>query len=654
MTIDFYINNILTYIKSQQQAQGNFLSFSFSTHSATEKTLENTFCTSLILGCLQHVGTNPKIKEIIDPAVNFLLSQKNSDWSWNYYPVHQSDTEKNQKNSAENKSSPYPNDWDDTACALIAISLYRKELLTPEVFGTITKLLVTTESKPGGPYYTWILNEQTKEWKDIDPVVNANIGYFLKLHNISLPPLEKYIEDIITDSNYTSRYYHIPESIIYFISRYYSGPLSKNLTDYLLKRQDKNGLWENDLITALAVSSFIRANVNPNLFNKAIDHLKEIAIKNDWQTYPLYIESHKETTLYNRAPALTAAFVLETLSLWDKRQNNTKQQSFEKQNTYPCKLHEEIMTTVKKRLALFPEKTTHATISLLTKMLAKDPENQITLLPYFFSQTLASKKSLSQKFLQTLGEANLYGWLAYTIYDNILDHDSGPELLPIANTCLRELVTIYTEILPPDGLQFFQDLINKMEQANAWEDIHNKITKVKITKRNILEYPNNLLSDKSLPHAFGPISILLKIGYNLDTPEIQHIVSFFKNYLAARQLNDDAHDWQEDLNKGFLNSVSFSLVHRHFENNPKISSISFTQQKSELQALFYKTEIIHTGEKIHTYIQKAQADLDQLEHLEVIKDRKYFEKLLTPLQQSSQEITSHQKEIGAFLASFQS
>jgi len=38
----------------------------------------------------------------------------------------------------------------------------------------------------------------------------------------------------------------------------------------------------------------------------------------------------------------------------------------------------------------------------------------------------------------------------------------------------------------------------------------------------------------------------------------------------------------------------------------------------------------------------------------IIVDRQYFEKLLKPLQQSSQEIISHQKEIGAFLTSFQS
>jgi hypothetical protein len=655
MKIDFYINSILTFIKSEQQAQGNFLSYSFSTHSPSENTLENTFCTSLILGCLQYIDKSPEINQIIDPAVNFLLSQRNPDWSWNYYPLHQNDGVVSQKDSVENKSSPYPNDWDDTACALIAISLNRKGILSPEIFGAITKLLVKTESKPGGPYYTWMLNEQTKDWKDIDPVVNANIGYFLKLHNISLPPLEKYIEDIITSNNYTSRYYHIPESIIHFISRYYSGPLSKNLADYLLERQNKKGLWENDLVTALAVSSLIRANINPNLFSRAICHLKEIAIKNDWHSYPLYIESNKEATLYNGAPALTAAFVLEALTLWDRRQNNAKQQNLKKQNTYPFKLNEEVITAVKKRLALFPEKTILSNDSLLTKMLAKDPSNQITLLPYFFSQTLTSKKTLSQKLLQILGEANLYGWLAYTIYDNILDNDSGPELLPIANTCLRELVTLYTKILPPDGLQLFQDLMDKMEQANAWEYIHNKITKVKIiTKRNILQYPQNLLSDKSLPHAFGPISILLKIGFNLNAPEIQQTLSFFKNYLAARQLNDDAHDWQEDLNKGFLNSVSYSLLDTYFKSHPKLTTLNLLNKKSSLQKLFWKSHIFSVADEINTYLQNAQAALNQLEHLQIINDRKYFEKLLKPLKQSTQQIISNQKEIGSFLTSFQS
>jgi hypothetical protein len=655
MTLTPSIDSLLGFIKSEQQLNGSFISYCTSENSNIQTPLKNTFTTSLILGCLNEMPEKLETRKIIDQGIDFLLSEKNPDWSWNYHSLHQTDTVPKQQNFLKTKSSPYPNDWDDTACALIGISLYRKEILSPEIFGAITKLLVATESKPGGPYYTWMFNEQNKEWKDLDPVVNANIGYFLKLHGINLPPLEKYIEEIISTSNYTSHYYHTPEAVIYFISRYYSGPLTKKFSNYLLNRQNKNGLWENDLLTALVASSLIRANVSDDLLNNAVDHLKETVIKNDWQAYPLYIESNKEIIVYNGAPALTAAFILETLTLWDKRQNNTGQLISGKQKIYSQELHEEIITSVKKRLALFPEKTIQTTRLLLTKMLAKDLEHQITLLPYFFSQSLHSNQPESKSLLQTLGEINLYGWFAYTVYDNILDKDSGPELLPVANICLRELISIYKEVLTPDSFILFQEKMDLMEQANAWENIYCQISQERIiTEKNILQYPENLLSDKSIPHAFGPITILLSLKYKINSKEVQHTLSFFKNYLTSRQLNDDAHDWQEDLGKGFLNSVSSSLLHTYFKANPSLRTLDISKEKQSLQALFWESHIITIAEEINIYIKKAQTDLDQLELLQLIKDRQYFERLLAPLQQSTQQIKSNQKEIRNFLESYQS
>jgi hypothetical protein len=233
-----------------------------------------------------------------------------------------------------------------------------------------------------------MLNEQTTDWKDIDPVVNANIGYFLKLHDINLPPLKKYIEDIIINSNYTSRYYHNPETVLYFITRYYSGPLTETISNYLLSRQNKDELWENDLLTTLAVSSLIRTKTDPQLFTKAINHLKELASADTWQAYPLYIEQNKEIIVYNGAPALTTAFALEALTLYEKESQKKPETNTKINISYADKLQKSIVDNVKNYLTFFPEKTIGITDSLLEKMLEKNKGNQITLLPYFFLQTL--------------------------------------------------------------------------------------------------------------------------------------------------------------------------------------------------------------------------------------------------------------------------
>ncbi len=486
-------------------------------------------------------------------------------------------------------------------------------------------------------------------------MVNANIGYFLKLHNINLPLLQEYIENIIVSENYISRYYHIPEAIIYFISRFYSGPLTRNFCAFLLNRQNKDGLWENDLLTSLATSSLLRAKTNKNLLTKAINHLEKIAIKNVWHAYPLYIENNKEKTIYNGAPVLTAAFALEALTLWDKAQNNITNISLQNKSKEMRNIQTTIINNIKDRLTFFPKETIYKTNTLLEMILTKDSNHQITLLPYFFSQTLRSSQLISKGLLITLGNINLYGWLAYMIYDNIMDHDGGPELLPIANLCLRELVSNYKEILPIDAFNLFQRLMDNMEKANARESIHCQLSKEKIiNKEKLTIYPKQLLYEKSLPHAFGPIAILLSLDYTIDSKEIHFTLSFFKNYLAARQLHDDAHDWQEDLDKGFLNSVSIPLMYLYFKHNPNHISLNFDTEKPNLQKLFWEEHIMIVAKEINKYIENAQTDLNKIKQLNLIKDLTYFQKLLSPLIKSVDQITSTKKDIRDFLTSFHS
>jgi hypothetical protein len=235
-----------------------------------------------------------------------------------------------------------------------------------------------------------------------------------------------------------------------------------------------------------------------------------------------------------------------------------------------------------------------------------------------------------------------------------MDQDSGPELLPVANICLRELVCVYKNTLPADSFTFFQNLMDKMEYANAWENIHCKITNTQIiTKKNIVDYPKNIISDKSLPHAFSALAILLLSGYKVQSHAVHHNFDFFKNYLSARQLHDDAHDWLEDLNKGFFNSVSLPLINAYFKANPKCIHMDINKEKSKLQNFFWKNYIIKIGLEIDTYINQAEANLDQLTQLHIIKDSSYYKELLRPFRQSPTKIAATKKEIQDFLTSFQ-
>jgi len=73
----------LAFIKSQQQKDGSFLSLSSPKidNFKEARVLHPTFPTSLILSQLDL----PQAREIAQKAVRFLLSQKNPNWTFNYW-----------------------------------------------------------------------------------------------------------------------------------------------------------------------------------------------------------------------------------------------------------------------------------------------------------------------------------------------------------------------------------------------------------------------------------------------------------------------------------------------------------------------------------------------------------------------------------------
>lgn len=633
------IEGFLSFLLSHQQPNGSFLAFVSKDQFVTSTPLSTTFATSLILSCLYSCQDQPLAQTIIKQGVDFLLLEKNNSCSWNYW----------QKDSTKQTTNSYPDDWDGTACALAALSLYKKEIITPEMFAQITKLLIMTEAQPGGPYYTWILNEQTDASKDIDPVVNANISYFLSLHDIHLEPLQKYLESIIISSQYSSKYYHQPEIILYFLSRSCSKSCYPKICSYLLRLQNQQGLWKNNLLTALAVSTLIRCSVNIKYITNAITHLTTLD-KNDWKSYPFYIEQSKSETFYTGSPALTAAFVLEAISL--------AEHSIQKQNKKikisPAQiLHQNIVANVKTQLDIFSEKQNQNVNSFIDRLLSKDTQKQVTLLPYFFSQSLPTSKQASPNLISILGQANLYGWIAYTVYDNILDETNDVELLPLANICLRAVTTIYKAILSTENFKLFQTIMDRMEKANSWEytNCHFTISK-SISKEQLTEYPNHFLSDKSLPHALGPVAILLSQNYQPNSQTVINLLSFFANYLKARQLNDDAHDWQKDLQTGFVNSVSFSLLHSYFKTTTP--QINIQTDISSLQSYFWETHIHEITKRIDLYLAKAHTHLTELTNSNTIISSDYLKSLLQPLEKATETVKKEKTDIASFLSAFTS
>lgn len=149
----------LAFLKGQQNKDGSFVSKTGqSLDFARTRASDTIFLTSLILSSLTSIPESLKLKKIKQKALVFLLSQKSEDWSFNYW----------KKGSDAAKILPYPDDLDDTFCALSAIFQTDPKALDAQALAKIVTLLTAVEEKEGGPYYTWIVPPTAdKTWRDV-------------------------------------------------------------------------------------------------------------------------------------------------------------------------------------------------------------------------------------------------------------------------------------------------------------------------------------------------------------------------------------------------------------------------------------------------------------------------------------------------------
>jgi len=638
------IKNALIFLEKNQKKDGNFLSFSSTDKKISKdiKKLNSVFSSALILSSLHSLKNTEKIK---NKLANFLMAQKNDFWSFNYWT----------RNSKESKKFPYPDDLDDTFCALCALSLFDEKIIDGEALAKIVTLLTATEEKEGGPYRTWLIppNSDTV-WKDVDIAVNSNIAFFLSLKGVSLKNINNLIEKSIDKKKYFSPYYPSEYPIIYFISRFYSKKKKEKIIKFLLSKQKKNGAWQNPLNTALSLSSLINLKYKGPAIKKGFEYLLKSQKENgSWSPYAFCLDpSINGKKYYSGSPYLTTAFCLEAFNKIEK----PVKKNMKKQKLYELKIYNTVKdNAIERFLELGPE-LRDAAKNQFKKIIASRRNKEIILLPFYFLSSFKKEKEYTLKeieHLTELGLANLYGWMAYTIYDDFLDEDGDSATLSVANLCLRNLTEIFTntEYKNNNFDKFFQQIMDKIDSANSWE-IKNCRMKIKddaiYIPDTLPKYKNySKLAERSLGHTLGPLAILFFLGYKKNSSETKQVFSFFKHYTIARQLNDDAHDWEEDLKKGHINS-SGALILKNLKkrNITKIKKDDFT---NKLQIIFWNEVIDIVCEKILFEVNEAEKILKKLK---IIRDKKIFSKLLDSPKRAAKKAISEKKESLKFLNSY--
>lgn len=679
----------LRHLERVQEIEGGFKSLASPDISMkgarTPRT--TTFMSSLILLSLEPLKHRPEVRRIAGRAATFLLDQRSPHWSWNYWV----------RGSADDEHLPCPDDLDDTFAALEALHIHAPERIDGSALASVVRILTVTEEKPGGPYNTWLVNPAADpRWHDVDPVVNANVAAFLKGENVTLPPvlglIGETMKNICKGDSVHSKYYSSPIPALYFLSRSLDfdqpGESARLIGEFLLGKRGHDGHWSNPVETACAVITLFRCGVPAEELEPAVEFISNSAEDGVWEPYGLYTETaFGGVPSYAGGSALSTAVCLEALTCYAKKlpsKGNGAKEAVHAASPVPeassfpaeaLEIEHRILEAYKKRLGHDSIIGSHGQ-SVLEKVLTRDKGKQVTLLPYFFNRSFAidpdgnsSSESRMEKFLVDLGLANLCGWVAYRIYDDFLDDEGTSEFIPLAAVCLREVSRIYGKLLPEDYHDTFVRLMDRMDAANAWERANTyfpgqSFFEADADLPDFLDYA--VLADKSLPHCLGPLALLIH-RHGADNHEaarldIRATVDFFKHYIIARQLNDDAHDWLEDFGRGFVNSSGTRIL-RQIRNEQQESMKTFAFLESSglgkgrlspettefLQKVFWHQVMPEIANDIKSQTDDARKALVEIS---IVRDLSYLESLLVPLEAGADKALADRQKTLSFLSEY--
>jgi hypothetical protein len=598
MKEEIIISKALECIRLEQSSTGSFISLSSTDPDDFSKAAshETTFFASTILACIQapHLAdllsseNEGWLKEIKEKAVKFLLSQRSERWSFNYWVT-----------TGEKKISPYPDDLDDTFTALGALIQYDAALIDEKAWISIAKLLTNLEIYEGGPYRTWIVsNAAPAKWHDIDLAVNSTVAYFLHLADFRLPYVEEFIAEAIEKDRLSSLYYPNITAVYYLISRFYKNnehinvALKQRVAE-LISAHIKNGNEKNILEWALSISSVANLGFSEMLTPDDVSSFLFNIEKEGFKPYAFCIDPARDgKRSYAGSSATTAACCIEAIfSFYHKEEQQNKKQISRHAHIQQKAANE--CTNIGPELRL-----------IALQQIERTSDKSITSLAHEFGKALEAKNEhIPMDIIDQLSLANLYGWMAYTIYDNLIDEEGNPALLSCANFFFRKLIGICNNLNEriPGVMMLCNEMMDTIDSANTWE---SENCKSPIHLPKFEEYSN--LADRSIGSAMGPLIQLLSIGKTKESTEYKNFLQFFRHYLIGRQLNDDARDWDKDLLHQHTNSIGSLVLETFQKRYPHKINDPITAIISNLKKIFMETPIDEATALIFLHIAKAR------------------------------------------------
>ncbi len=644
-------NGGISYISQQQSPDGGFTSCSSKSKSVftSHISYSTNFVPALILGCLASVNipTSSSIKENI---ANYILSNRSNHWTFNYW----------NRKTAEAQHLPYPDDLDDTACSLIGLWTNDHDSLNEAAMASVVKLLVASEVRPGGPYRTWLVApESNPKWQDVDLAVNANFAYLLTLITKPLPNIVNFIDEAIINRNLSSPYYPSIYPLLYYISRGYSGKHRTTLVTIIKK---EIVLVNNSLHLALLLSALL--HLHERVTSSQISSLLKAQNKDgSWPADAFCMDpSIKNIPYYHGAAVLTTAFVLETLNLYmtSLYQSSSKNKENNNLNT-KAPNHSVNAKLLKQKVLLLAQKQNEGLVKSvrvilmteLSKILHSSGGDEIVSIPLIVNESLKKPFPKVEVMIEQLALANTYGWLAYTVYDDFLDDEGQPSQLPLANIAMRRSQHCFRDAMGDD--HDFQDLVRKffdsIDTANYWEVTHCRaaISSGRIDLPTLPAFGHLAqLGDKSCGHLLPALAIFLKSGILPGSLDFNNILPALRQYIIVRQLNDDMHDWQQDLERGHLSYVVTTIL-KELAIAPGQYRVNILT--TSMQQQFWNKTIVIISKQMQQLLTSAE---QMLAKVNALKPDNPLQDMLKRQQASIYKTLSEQASVHRFLTAYKS
>ncbi len=514
-----------------------------------------------------------KLKEKTSESLDFIYSQKSDTNTWNYWKLR----------SSESKTHPYPDDFDDTCNALYVLQALQNFEHTNQC-STISNARLThsliknlLDSEVDGGYNTWIKST----WQDVDPVVQVAIYRILK-KNKSVPnSLKELISSkliSLKDSLWHSKYY----SDIYCLSELSSidldeldtskhSDLAQSIQSSLIKlgtgTPTLSPILDKILIQQTKLN-LARQNVptyteSINIWNnrKIFEILQLIRLNVCSPTVkdePIFIESiHNGNTVYCKSHAFILAIYIKLLttifcSLLVLTETNSQ---YEKSNILDG---QHLFTKIKggswSIVSDAIKDIASTTYLSKRKILFEKAHDEI----FNFAQAIKSTRNLhihSVDFIEQLhllSTFTVYGWISYTLYDKILDRELSLRFLPLANKYTNKaLYILYNKAsIDKSTYRFIQDIFNELhnaEQNTTFISDDDTQSKTEITTSLKYDYTSLATGSKSIGHCIGLLCVFAYANPKSTKFEIENLISFYRHKLSIKQISDDIHDWQDDI-----------------------------------------------------------------------------------------------------------